>query len=83
MGKLRIYTQNTRGLNTKIRYGFRNKITLLNYDIYALTESWIQSNVESSELFDSTYTVHRADRILNDGVGRGGGVILAIKNNIS
>lgn len=80
MKKLRIYYQNTRGLNTKIKTGFRNRSILFNFDIYAITESWLQENIASSELFNELYTVRRADRSLSDTVRSGGGVIVAIKN---
>lgn len=83
MRKLKVYLQNVRGLNTKIKSGFRDRSILFNYDIYAITESWLQANIESSELFDAHYVVHRADRMLNESVQRGGGVLLAIKKNIS
>lgn len=82
MNALRIYTQNTRGLNSKIKTGTIHKTTLLNHDIFALTETWLQSNVSSTELFNETYVTHRSDRILSDEVQTGGGVLVAIKNNI-
>lgn len=83
MNSLRMYYQNVRGLNTKIRTGIRNRTTLFDYDIYALTETWIQENIESSEIFDDNYVVHRYDRKLSNEFSGGGGVLLAIKRHIS
>lgn len=82
MSKLNIYTQNTRGLNSKIKTGIIHKTTILNHDIFALTKTWLQSNVSSTELFGEAYVTHRSDRILSDIVQTGGGVLVAIKNSI-
>lgn len=49
-----------------------------------LTETWLQSNFSSSELFDESFTVHRSDRNLDlTRKKRGGGCRIAVKNNIS
>lgn len=94
---LKFYYQNVRGLRTKIKYGLKNEIALANYDLIAFTETWLNANFSSSELFDDTYNVFRSDRsvdkynLLKGNVAhrnvtndiRGGGCLLAIKNNIS
>ena len=48
----------------------------------AVSETWIQDNIYSTELFDGRYTVFRCDRRLTDmEVSRGGGVLLGVKND--
>lgn len=77
---INVYYQNIRGINSKIET-FNLNVLNNNYDIIALTETWLNSNVNSSELFDNRYTVFRSDRDFNiTKKKRGGGVILAIKN---
>lgn len=83
MKNLKIYTQNTRGLNTKIKMGLRDRTSLFSFDMYALTETWLQSNIHSSELFDESFSVYRSDRKLSQSVQGGGGVLVALKNSIS
>lgn len=51
------------------------------YDIIALSETWLHSGVESKELFGDDYSVFRCDRShLNSTKKRGGGVLIAIKS---
>lgn len=60
---LKIFYQNTRGLRTKIIRGLKNEITLRNYHILCLTETWLCSKIESENIFDDdAYVTHRADR---------------------
>ena len=71
--------QNVRGLNTKTD-SFYKSVCGSDQDIIAITESWIQDNISSCELFDDRYSVFRCDRDLGGmGVSRGGGVALAVK----
>ncbi|XP_045541846.1 uncharacterized protein LOC123723306 [Papilio machaon] len=78
MNYLKIYYQNVRGLRSKCR---EVKLNILNnnYDIYILTESWLNNSVFDGEIFDSRYTVYRRDREGKNG----GGVLIAISNDIS
>lgn len=93
--KLKCFYQNTRGLRTKITNGLRNRITCSNYDIIALTETWLNDRINSNEIFDGgLYTVHRTDRnartyarpinsnASNNDNFMGGGSLIAIKRNI-
>lgn len=93
---LKIFYQNTRGLRTKIARGLRDRITLNNYDIVYLTETWLCDRFDSESIFDVyTYTTHRSDRTertyirpnnnaqTNTDVLVGGGSSIAFKNNIS
>ena len=47
-------------------------------DLIALTETWLKSYIYNNELIPTNYAVYR-----NDHTSRGGGVMLAINNNIS
>lgn len=94
---LGLYYQNTRGLRGKIRFGLKNNFTLANHDCICLTETWLNDNINSNELFDDTYNVFRADRsvqnyntlrtnrpnLQSDANIAGGGCLMALKKNIS
>ena len=47
------------------------------YDIIAITETWLSNTIYTNEIFPYGYNVFRRDRD-----GRGGGVLLAVKNTI-
>lgn len=92
----KFFYQNTRGLRTKIAHGLKDIITLRNYDIVAITESWLNERFDSECIFDSdTYVTHRSDRSqrtypssienADDNTQDliGGGALIAIKRNIS
>lgn len=96
MKKLCGYYQNVRGLRRKIASGIKNGFTLANHDFVSLTETWLNDGISSSEIFDDTYNVFRADRsivnynILKSNINydpeddiTGGGCLFAIKNDIS
>lgn len=79
---LKIYFQNVRGLNTKTN--IKSDISAANYDIIVFNETWLQDDFFSAEIFDESFTVFRSDRNLaSTGKSRGGGCLIAIKNNIS
>lgn len=97
MSKLRGLYQNVRGLRGKIGRNLKTKFTLANLDFVALTETWLNNDFSSSQLFDDTYNTFRSDRSItnynilkrnainrgpNDDI-RGGGCIFALKNHIS
>ena len=69
--ELSVFYQNVRGLNSKTS-DFYLSMTLHQYDVIALTETWLNDSVHNAELFDSRYTVFRRDR-----GSRGGGVVIA------
>lgn len=96
--QLRCYYQNTRGLRGKIKFNLKAKFTEANYDCISLTETWLNSNFSSNEIFDGDiYNVYRADRTVENynvlKINRpnipqgddvyGGGCILALKRGIS
>lgn len=79
---IKIYHQNVRGLNSKINE-FRYQVNNTEYDIIALTETWLNCDVNSSELFNDKYNVFRHDRKYNRNVTRGGGCLIACRSNLS
>lgn len=52
----------------------------MNYDVIILIETWLNSNVSSSELFDDRYVVYRRDRETTGSQSNkeGGGVLIAV-----
>lgn len=80
--KLYAYYQNVRGLRTKTSTFFRN-LQLENYDIIALTETWLNDNITDSELFDERYSVwQRIRRYGVTGQSKGGGILLATRREL-
>ena len=74
--------QNVRGLNSKVVEFYNNVcITESEYDVVALTETWITDSVYDSELFPELFSIFRC-RNRSDNI-RGGGVILAVKSKYS
>ena len=61
----------------------KDAVTLGKFDIVAITETWLDSKVNGSELMHPNYSVYRRGRhdILSDKIG--GGVALCVNNNIS
>lgn len=79
---LTCYYQNVRGLNTKVTE-FYSSVSECEFDVIALSETWLHCDVSSSELFPDSYVVCRKDRKfqrLNQQCG--GGVLLAFKSHI-
>ncbi|CAH1959366.1 unnamed protein product [Acanthoscelides obtectus] len=58
---LRLYYQNTRGLRTKTEEFYLN-VLLEDYDVIAVTESWLNDEIFDGELVDDRYAVLRNDR---------------------
>lgn len=81
---LTIYYQNCRGLRTKTNTFYSN-LCCTNYDVLVLTETWLNSSVLSSELFDDRYVVYRRDRETTGFHPNkdGGGVLIAVSTKIS
>lgn len=68
-----------RGLRTKVVY-FYNTVSSSNYNIIALTETWLSDDILSSELFSQDFCVFHSDRNLDkSGISRGGGILIAIR----
>lgn len=82
-GDILCFYENIRGLRTKV-----DKLNVAslsqNYDILALTETWLNSDFNDYELLDNRYAIFREDRDYNlAGCARGGGVLFAVKKNIA
>lgn len=76
-----LYYQNVRGLRTKCKL-FSENVYKSNYDVIAVTESWLNSLVHSGELFDDRYNVFRRDRETSSSLkNEGGGSMFAINLN--
>lgn len=76
--ELSIYYQNVRGLRTKTN-SFLLSLASTTFDIIVLTETWLDSDINDSELFDCRYTVYRCDRNKQiTGKTTGGGVLVAV-----
>lgn len=83
MSSLNIYYQNVRGLKSKITQFYLSLITA-DYDVICLTETWLNSDIHSHELFDDRYNVYRNDRNFDDDHRRdGGGSLIAVKKKFS
>lgn len=53
------------------------------YDVVILTETWLRDDIADSELA-ADYVIYRCDRNSNTSeFGRGGGVLIAVKRNLS
>lgn len=76
---LKLYYQNVRGLRTKTTDFYTSSVAS-DYEIVAITETWLYDGVRDGELFDSAYVVYREDRDkLVTKKSMGGGVLMAIK----
>ena len=47
------------------------------YDIIAISETWLSDNIFDNEILPTNYAIHRCDR-----GSRGGGVLVAVRDNI-
>lgn len=80
---LNIYLQNTRSIRGKT-VQFKLGLLNANYDIVAITETWLTDGIFDAEVSDDRYDVHRCDRSqLVTGRSRGGGVMLLTKRHLS
>ena len=82
-----VFYQNVRSLkstyysrNTKENKlsSFHDIVSTNQFDVIALTETWLDSSVSNHELLPSGYKISRRDRERK----RGGGVVLAVKDSI-
>lgn len=77
------YLQNVRGLRTKVN-DLYSSASSSEFDIIGLTETWLSADISSTEYFPNSYVIYRCDRKFTEvGLSRGGGVLLAVKDNIS
>ena len=74
--------QNVRGLKAKCHEVF-DYVSTTHYDVIILSETWLDSSFNSSQLFPDHYIVFRKDR--NDRSSRktkGGGVLIAVASHL-
>ena len=78
-----LYYQNVRGLRSKIS-DFFLEVSDSAYDCIVLTESWLDSQICSSQLFGDHYTVYRSDRCSRNSTKvTGGGIVIAVRRSLS
>lgn len=77
-----IYYQNVRGLRTKT-VTLYNKSFTVDYDVIALTETWLSLHINDEELLNNSYTIFRRDRYSDPNILTvGGGVLIAVKKEL-
>ena len=75
------YYQNVRGLRTKTN-DLLLALSRCEYDVIALTETWLNSDIKNSEL-SNNYSLYRCDRNPQTSqCRRGGGTMIAVRNDI-
>lgn len=80
---LYMYYQNARSLNNKL-LDFTQCSSSSEFDMIAITETWLTDSVFDAELVCDRYSVFRKDRNFSaTSTTRGGGVLLAIDNKFS
>lgn len=57
--------------------------SVVNYDVIIFTETWLREDIGDTELLPNNYALYRRDRNVDSNCKRGGGVLIAIKNNLS
>lgn len=78
-----MYCQNVGGLRTKL-FDLKLAMSCSNFDIIILCESWLTGDIADTEIIIEPYKIFRADRNqLTSSKSRGGGVIIAVKKEIS
>lgn len=81
--KIGIYYQNVRGLRSKHREFFCSSSSC-EWEIIALSETWLNASHKSAEYFDSTFSIFRKDRYeTGSSLSLGGGVLLAIHSKLA
>lgn len=82
MNPLSLYHQNVNGLRSKLT-DYKMAIEASSFDIYAFTETNLQPDIATGELFNNDYIVFRHDRVLTRTPKKdGGGVLIAVKSSV-
>ena len=71
------FLMNIRNLVNKLS-NFQSFICSSDFSILCITETWLSKDIFDNEIIPSGYTIYRKDRD-----SRGGGVLLAVKDNIT
>ncbi|XP_053698516.1 uncharacterized protein LOC128745465 [Sabethes cyaneus] len=75
-----VYYQNVGGMNSSLAE-YQLAFSDCCYDVYALTETWLNQNTTTSQLFNDSYSVYRQDRSRSNSCkSTGGGVLLAVRS---
>ena len=74
---LRIINTNFQSIKTKLAE-FTNLINSVQLDVIFGTETWMDNSIKDSQIITPGYNVYHKDRHIN-----GGGVFVAVKNNLS
>ena len=77
ISKLSCLSLNARSIVNKERE-LRSCLSINDYDLMAITESWLDPTINSNEIFPTSFEVFRKDRSRN-----GGGVLLALNRKLS
>ncbi|KAL3278385.1 hypothetical protein HHI36_013713 [Cryptolaemus montrouzieri] len=73
-----VYYQTCRGLNTKTSEFFKSSVNS-NFDIVAVTESWLNPKINSCKVMCDKYTVFRRDGCeTNSSRSEGGGILVGM-----
>lgn len=63
---LHIYYQNVRGMRTKLHL-FNENLHSCDFDVIAITESWLDNGIFDNEICSSKYDIYRQDREFKKG----------------
>ncbi|KAH8373881.1 hypothetical protein KR200_007776, partial [Drosophila serrata] len=75
---LGISYQNAKGLRSKLPNLYSDSLSFAS-QVIVLTETWLKSEILSSEVFPAVFTVYRLDRRIR----RGGGVLIAVDSSLT
>lgn len=80
---LSIYYQNVRGLRTKVT-DFYLAVIDRDYDVVVLTETWLNDDFTTQQLFGDSYNVYWKHRdAISTGLSFGGGVLIAVSRRLT
>lgn len=80
---LSIFYENVDGISDHKCIDFLTSSSSCDYDVIALTETWLDNSIKNSEFLSDLYTVYRKDRSNTSIKNKlGGGVLLAIRAEI-
>lgn len=82
---MNIFVENVDGISAHKYPDLLKSSSSDEYGVIALTETWLDSTINSAEFMDGSYNVFRKDRCdssESESASRGGGVLLAIRSNI-
>ncbi|KAI5755978.1 hypothetical protein M8J77_021154 [Diaphorina citri] len=73
---------NVRGIRTKTNDLYINT-SMQENDVIILSETWLKSDINDAELLDDNYQIFRRDRDeTTTSKGRGGGLLIAVRNHL-